>query len=454
MNTIPHIEDLPSEDFIHFTRNIRNMRATEKIDGSNLVFGFTNDPRCQFYTSRESKGGAKYFFPSDYPDRPANNGFRAAHAALQTLETQLRLVMEHGDAVEVEILFGQQPNNIVYGTNTIVFIRSLGQNPQLIDLLRHEFIGSTVSVRSQIMLSTDGKSLITSTQGIGWTFAGVPHVPIRILDQANVTGLLNDFESWLKENPKTNFKTKKEYDNQSLVFKLAIKEMLLDQTVRTMTSQLRTVQVPQIHDFGIEGIVLLNPQTGQQVKLVDKNTFMLINQFNHAIRNQIKETTRFNPKKYEHLYQEFTVRLTDWWDTSFYDELLKRVAVLIGMDGLDRYMGLTRTIKKFSSVKDFVSYWSVTDNSKLLRDLQGTFGVMVCNLTALLNRFKEDYKSYNLVLADGRTVGYNATVYYRTLTSFAEQIQELTSQADAFYDCETLEQFAEVLYSRNLDAIR
>ena len=108
---IVHIEALPVRDFIDAIENVATFTASEKLDGANLTFGFENNGR--FYTSREAKGGKRFYTETDFSDRPADTGFKSAHNALQKASAELKEVMDNGEAVETEILFGRQPKGKV-----------------------------------------------------------------------------------------------------------------------------------------------------------------------------------------------------------------------------------------------------------------------------------------------------------------------------------------------------
>ena len=77
---IPHLEDLPPQKFLDVVENLAVYTITEKLDGANLVFGFDNEG--EFYTSRETKSGNRYYTAEQYEKRPGNNGFKLAHLAL------------------------------------------------------------------------------------------------------------------------------------------------------------------------------------------------------------------------------------------------------------------------------------------------------------------------------------------------------------------------------------
>lgn len=220
---ITHIEDLPPEDFVKAVRNMSKMIATEKLDGANLIFGFNSEGK--FYTSREAKGGSDRFFSTDnYTTRAADNGFKSAHAALQKVSPKLKKVIDAGEAVEVEVLFGRQPNAIVYGANYIAFLRMIpgdsGEMPDQnkIKQLHSELQGDEVTVSVPVTTTDDGLKLKTEPTKFQWKFTSVSYVESHQFAEVDVQDELAKFEQWIKENPPSSFKTKKAFlDRKSVV---------------------------------------------------------------------------------------------------------------------------------------------------------------------------------------------------------------------------------------------
>ena len=79
---IQHIEALPVRDFINAIENVANFTASEKLDGSNLTFGFENNGR--YYTSREAKGGKRFYTESDFSDRPPSRHTAMHHQPVRS----------------------------------------------------------------------------------------------------------------------------------------------------------------------------------------------------------------------------------------------------------------------------------------------------------------------------------------------------------------------------------
>lgn len=135
---ISHLEDLKIDDFIDKVRKLPNMTGSEKMDGAELVFGLDDDGK--FYTTRSFKSGTddKIYSTKDWYKTGGGPTFAAAHSALSKALPTIEKVMKPGEAVEVEVLFGRQPNAVVYGANGknyIVFLRGIEGRKDLPKLL-------------------------------------------------------------------------------------------------------------------------------------------------------------------------------------------------------------------------------------------------------------------------------------------------------------------------------
>ena len=101
---IAHLEDLPVQRFIKTVETLKDKIITEKLDGSNLWFGF--DPKG-FFTSREGKSSktARFYSVSDYAPVAAYNGFRAAHLALESVKADIMQELKEEDLIrKIQIL--------------------------------------------------------------------------------------------------------------------------------------------------------------------------------------------------------------------------------------------------------------------------------------------------------------------------------------------------------------
>jgi uncharacterized protein (UPF0218 family) len=167
MEGIAHIEDLPLDQFIQTVKDLKDKSVTEKLDGANLWFGVDENG---LFTSREGKraNAKRWYSVDDYPMIASFNGFRAAHLALQKAERAVKTVLSNGDMIEIEVLFGRQPNTVTYGhdeKNFIVILRAVEDTPQeKADKLAKILDGKSVTITSKVVASPDGDQLQVTTR--------------------------------------------------------------------------------------------------------------------------------------------------------------------------------------------------------------------------------------------------------------------------------------------------
>jgi hypothetical protein len=422
---IVHIEDLAPEEFLHNVKNIATLIATEKLDGAQLIAGVDNNG--QFYTSREAKGGQR-MYKNTTPTRAAENGFCAAFTALKQVEAEFKAIIKSGEAVECELLFGRQPNAIVYGSNYIAFLRMIpGDNQQdpnqdKIKQLNDTLKGHSEQIETSIITTIDGSQLHSMDQRLIFKFTSVAFIDNFEFHKVDLRKELNEFEAWMEQHPPSSFKTKKAFAEAASKFMLPIKEKLLNDMVRKLKPALRDAEVDSHEQYGIEGIVVLDPTTGKQFKLVDRSVFSVINQFNHAIRNKIKTTGPFNPEAFKHLYQSFEASLGTPGN-SIYDNMLDQIARTINIPELGKYMAITRTLKKFGTLEALVKAMP-QDVSKLRTQIAAIIKTTTFHLDDARKEFIQKWKDYKLRLNNGKEVRYTQEIYNRTLLVFAETSTE------------------------------
>lgn len=452
--SVSHIEDLSPEEFLHSIKNIANLIATEKLDGAQLIVGIDNDGRL--YTSRESKGGER-MYKKTAPTRAADNGFCAAFTALKQAEPLLKQVLKNGEAVECEILFGRQPNAIVYGSNYIAFLRMIpGDNSQQPDQAKvHELTevlkGHFERVELSMISTIDGSKLLMMDQTVHFNFVSAAKIDSFEFHKVNLNKELHDLEVWLHANPPANFKSKKAFAEAASKFMLPIKEKLVDELLRKLKPAFRDTEVEPHEDFGVEGIVVLDPKTGKQFKIIDKSVFTIINQFNHAIRNEIKQTFNFNRDAYAHLYKEFNA--TTGVSGSIYDAMLREIAQAIGIPGVGSYMGITRTIKKYSSPEAFIKAFP-QDANQLRGRIAHAIHAGIQHLMESKKHFESNWKSYVLRLGSGKEIRYTQEIYNRTLLVYAEAAKELTEMLKTVQNSKTVTEIANALFGKQLKTFR
>src|ERR1035437_4486811 len=130
---IAHIEDMDVEALIRALENIKELTAVQKLDGANLRAGL--DERANLYASREQKGGKRFYKQADFPKSSAYDGFRAVFEVLKQNEEIVKDIMSPGEAMNLEVIYGAQPNTVFYGKDNLCYLAILemviGDDPSI-----------------------------------------------------------------------------------------------------------------------------------------------------------------------------------------------------------------------------------------------------------------------------------------------------------------------------------
>lgn len=316
---IAHIEHLPIYQFIDAIRNLNEFDISEKVDGFNIKFGLDDQG---FYT--RGKGPDRIRQASEYGKQFRYIGFKSAHKALgKALQWMLKSnAFSKGDEIEAEVLFGEMPNTVPYNndSNKIILLRATEGQPNL-DVLK-EFLENKVAYVNMVTPYTeDGSTIKRKKRKHKWTFSQTPKVSklrvLNVLKDKKIEMELKKLEKFLLKKsgiysfdnaellalplnrrpsivPKGKWRElvrevkekKEEIEEHIMGFKLEIKETLLNELVRTLQSGFG----PEIKDGGwIEGVVLRreNDDGTELIKIVDKDVFTALNNFNWQVRRTL-----------------------------------------------------------------------------------------------------------------------------------------------------------------------
>lgn len=476
---IPHIEDLDLQSFLKTVTEISKLHASEKLDGAQLWFGL--DKEGKLYTSRagKTKKAENFYQESDYPYFAANNGFRSALAALKSKEDKIKNVIRPGDTVEIEVLFGRQPNAVTYGAsgrNYIAFLRGVnGTQDILVDQLAQTLSGDTATVKVKVVDTTDGENLDLKNTDITYEFVGAQKIDTAKLKDVDVNKLVGDLQKFLEADAGLQGQKISNFDlvTSSLAqfgkelrpaakvtktvalakimtdFKLPIKKELLDRFVKDTKSNLTTTDVTSDEDIGIEGVVLRNPENGEQVKLVDKDTFTTINQFNYATRNEISgliRTTDGNASLEARggLVGKLKITIADLLGNKDLARGAPAKKVFATLKGADPEETVRNVAKQMSGGDDYLG-----TKRKVLALIDQT----QIELSEALKEFKANKDQFRLKLKTGKIIGLSAEVIRRTLLQFAETKRNLKELYDKIKPTKTLAQLVALLYGHHARAV-
>jgi hypothetical protein len=452
---IEHIEDLSIDEFVDTITNLTRYAVTEKLDGSALTFGI--DEQGKLFTNRQQKGNdTPVYDAQQWGDSPAYVGFKSAHQALQKVESQLAKAVPAGVLVECEVLYGRQPNAIIYGTSSIAFLRAISeQSPAIIKKLVSLKL-APVQVETVEVTTEDGVSLVRKPTTLTWRFVTPQQIDAQKLKQIDFAAELNQLKAYVAQQVETSqgpmsiadvtrstSKTREMVALRKQVaekllndFKLPIKEKLLKQFVRTLVPSLRDVQdVEAEHDPGVEGVVMFDPKTNRQVKIVDKDVFSAFNQFNFAIRNQIKASV---PRPVEGI-----LKVAETRSGSIYGDLLEDLSTILNEPKLKT----PRTIRAFLAAHD--GKWAV-DIKKARPLLTRALNAAENALVQAKDVFMQRADKLELDTDAGRKFKYSPEIIRRTLSQFADVITDIRASEQAVQSAKTTQQAVEILYKSYL----
>lgn len=448
---ITHLEDLELEKFLSVIDNLTKLQASEKLDGSELVFGL--DGEGKFYTTRNAKGGTGVNYRTDqYLKGGGGPTFAAAHEALHKVIAIIKSVMKPNEAVEVEVIYGRQPNAIVYGLdglNYIAFLRAVEGTNGDVELrkdlpgkLSHALKTQRITIASTFPGSDDGETIKDEKVMSTWKFTDTPNVDVqnikhdakaeidnlrKFLEKSNAVATdsgveLNNFEvatlnlTSIPIDKRPAIKKERDVVNSKIMaeFKLPIKEKLLHSFTKKVKSKLQG-DVNKDELGGIEGVVFVDPVSNEVFKLVDKDAFSSVNQFNYQIRKKLFSVVRT-------IDQDATLEARG----GIVGVLKFRIMSLLGIPEATRGFSLKKMLSAFDgesaedTVAKFATGFKSINDMAYRHKISAMIDATIDELATTLKSFKKEYTTYKLKLKDGSEIGYTQEIVRRTLLTFAE----------------------------------
>lgn len=409
-----HLEDLDIDDFLTLMDNFDRCLFSEKIDGVNLQAGKNKQG---FFTERKLKGGKKYWSPYDYPAEESYDAFSSAHFLFRYCMRQYDSFYDFkdGDLIDLEIIYGSQPNVIQYdsGINRVIFLRQL-EGTRTYDEKIINFRDKVIEI-PPLRLFYDKPTK--------WKFELVPPIPYNDMLNIRYSDKVNQILDELKEYLDRKFEgmTYREIANLNLSHKLPIdkekakvkreeiRNKLYDYKMRAKNEFLPYLKTIVSNfskqEAGIEGIVISYKDI--ITKIIDKNHFTEINKFIWKVREQIRD--------------EYMIPL----DISL---AAKMGHPLLGYQAqrkryiqkLEKETGLTgpEIFYKTGYIPFNELYKEVLEVYDKLKEFQ--------------ERYKSEYKTYVLEL--DKTYTYNEAVHGKTLIYFSDSFKKLNNYIDFIED--------------------
>ena len=242
----------------------------------------------------------------------------------------------------------------------------------------------------------------------------------------------------------------KETVNQKITdgYKLPIKQQLLDKFIRTVKPRLQDRDVKPDEDLGMEGVVVLDPKTQKQFKIVDKDLFTTLNKFNYEVRNNIRGVVRSDD-------EEAPLDLRG----GLLGTAKIRIAQLFDMPGLGKVYTTKKVLGKFKADTAEQTVANIADSLKDAdyRAFKTKVEAIITNsekeLQDTLDNFKENYSDYKVKLDNGKTVGYTKEIVRRTLLVFAETRKTLQRIKDQVDQAQSMQDVVVALFGKQIKAL-
>jgi hypothetical protein len=473
--SIVHIEDLPIDEFIRTLQNMNTMVAQEKLDGANLWVGIDEDGKL--FTSREGKRGnaERRYSEEEWPKVSAFNQFRAAQAALQSKEQEIKRIMRPGDMVEAEVLFGRQPNSVTYGAggkSYIAFLRAVNDTPDTIaDQLSSSLANQQADAKLKLVDTSDGTDLSMRETDVSFQFIAAQRMDAaKLKNESGVDPLLKKLQTFLKQDSavagytnqmlatlslNTVPKEEREAIKQARIellaqlqteYKLPIKNALLSKA--GTKSGLAADDITPDEDVGIEGIVLRDPSTGKQVKVVDKDIFTAINRFNQSMRGEVQSA--LNSTDPDAPLESRGGLL---------GALRIEIAAALGNRELAKPSNVRKLLEPLKggspeeAIKNFAKSLNIDDFVGVKKKILALAANTAKKLNEKLEFFKENKENYRLKLKNGKEIGLSDETIKKTLLSFAEARRNLVELFDKLKLAKTPASMLAVLYGNSARAV-
>lgn len=452
---ITHIEDLPIEQFIRMLKKLPELRCVQKLDGANLVAGV--DVQGRFYTSREQKGGQRFYKPADFPKRPSSDGFKTAHSALEQVKEQFCKVIKPGMAISCEVIYGEQPNTVIYGKDGMSYVAFLepvpGDDPtkkldyNVAKLLVEGMKGVRVNTNIEGSDTTDGINLVKAPRPMRWGFTRSDVVPAEVFTQVPYEGKLKELEEFL-ERPcggaedigidMTNYEVIKDKGQKTGEvrkalkeqvrdeYMLPIKQLFLDKLVYKQKPSLRGPKAGESGYMGIEGLIFVDKSTSERFKVVDRDDFTAVNKFFYQVRNRVvgRISTSNEDLSLESrggIIGEARIRcmrLFNVPDLEMPGQAKRALEPFVGADKDETLKNVKETLKELSF-------------EAIRRKMAAVMTHCLSELEDELDEFKSTVDNLELELKSGQTVKYTAEVKRRTLMTFAEGFRSVNCDLKA-----------------------
>ncbi len=440
--SIQHLDDLPAEQMLKVVSTLSSGTVSTKLDGANLWVGVDQQG---VYVSREgkSKSAPKIYTPGQFEDVAPNDQFKAALQALQAVKTKLSDVLSPNEMIEVEVIFGSQPNVISYhGGDTdasIIFLRGVkGTDDKKVQQLSNSLSDTKITVSAEVKTSNNGIELQTEVRDVVFRFYSNKKYPIsKVLELSNaqteIDALQAACNSPSEVDGMTNGQLEVARENEQNKRQKINTVLILSKLKRALVMKLYGMIESKI-DPGVdkEGFVLT---VGDNLyKVVDKDTFVATNIFYQkgrktAVSSILTTDPNADPLKRGGIVGMVKISL----------------AKVMGKPELARAQSAKDSIKTLG-LQDFLKQFEISD----INATKNKMLAIIDNGTKLLNVHNKRFASNNggeLKVGD-KSVKYTKSVVDRTKVAFAEAFNELQRIREEVVNSQNIEDLANAVFGR------
>ena len=366
------------------------------------------------------------------------------------------------------MLFGQQPNTVQYDLGNrsfLAILRGVNDTPdEKAKNLADRLNGKSVDIRVETVGSDDGENLRDVLVQSTFEFAAPQQLDSVKLEAATNIDIINDLEKFLAQpagvagltnmelatvDLSTIEKEKREAVKSAREevlskiereYKLPIKDALLDKLVRSTRSKFSSSTAEQ-DGLGIEGIVLRDPISKRQVKLVDKTLFTTLNKFNQAARARVQGALNTTDPSASleargGLLGDLRLKIAETLGNREIAKPSNLKKVLKGMRGKD----------SLETVNNLAKSLNITDFQAVRLKILALISTTAKQLSADLKEFKDNRDKYQLKLSNGKEIKLSNETIKKTLVFFAEARKNLQELFNKVKETAELPHLLAVLY--------
>lgn len=302
---ITHLEELDLDEFIYFVKNFynENIVAIQKLDGTFNMSVVRDEEGIYF--ARLSKKQTAPFTANDLPRNPMFNALRGACIFLSddSVKSKLTELLDPGDALDIEVLYGSQPNTIRYNlkNNYLALLRFIqGKSGDEAERRLNEIVEELKTIEVNIKnpvyyYNWNTESVEYKSQSEVWKFTK-PEILDKAKSKYDAQKDLEILSSWLSDtntiipsmtnlevlgvaltsipkNERPLYKQAKlAAEEEANRLKLNIKQQMVDVILKHSEFELGGNEQ--------EGLVIRDKDTRRMTKLVDKEGFTEANRTN------------------------------------------------------------------------------------------------------------------------------------------------------------------------------